>query len=416
MTSLLASPTARAVLLVPLFAAACVFSTTGTGLVDRSSGGSGTTASTTSGESSTSTSSVGGAGTGGATSTGSTVTASETGGTGGAAPLFPYAYRKKLRVTASTSALPPDYSVSFTLDHATAVAESKSLASGDDVRVYRDVNGALIELDRRLDPMSVWNTGNATVWFRTVEPIAALTEDASYWVYYGNPAANSPPQDGNKVYSIWTDFDDGSPQGNGWSLANIGDSQASTSEQGGLVTIKARTDDIWGKNDDFAFLHHAVTGDFVADSRVVSMAGQLGAWSKMGGVMIRQSLNQNSRNRLMSPVWSAMARTNSFRLNDNGSTDEKALTGKNPTPEIERVTRIGDKSRAFFSKDGVTWEEDGTEVTFGQPLIDPVLVGIPACNLDTGSDATVVVDWFRVRKLVAAEPSVTVDAEEKGPF
>ena len=132
--------------------------------------------------------------------------------------------------------------------------------------------------------------------------------------------------------------------------------------------------------------------------------------------MLRQSTGANSRNRIMSPVKSNAARTNSSRLSDGAGTKENAESGTDPTPEYERVTRIGDSSRSLRSSDGLSWSEVGTPIVFSQPLSDPVLIGIPAANLGAGASASVNVDWFRVRKLVEPEPSVIVDAEEAGPF
>lgn len=388
----------------PILAAACGFHTTGYG-PSESSGGPTTTATGAGGSAATT-------GNGGATST----TTTTTGGTGGMVPVFPYAHRRRLRVAAKAAAVPADYSIAVTIDHEMIAGDGKSQPSGDDVRIYRDESGTRVELDRMLDPASAWGAPQTMIWFRTRAPIAASTEDASYWLYYGDPSAANPPADGTQVYAIWTDFDDGAPQGNGWAFSQIGSAVGSTSETGSTLTLVVDGDDIWGKSDDFVFLHHDVSGDFVADTHVLSMAGSLGGWSKMGGVMLRQSTSAGSRNRIMSPVRSNAARTNSFRLSDGANTSEVAEPGSDPTPEYERVTRVGDRSRAFRSSDGLSWSEDGAPIVFSQPLVDPVLIGIPACNLDPGKQASVNVAWFRVRKLVEPEPSVTIDAEEPGPF
>ena len=50
--------------------------------------------------------------------------------------------------------------------------------------------------------------------------------------------------------------------------------------------------------------------------------------------------------------------------------------------------------------------------TFAQALTDPVLIGVPFACL--GGAASVEVEWFRARKLVDPEPSVTLLSEE--PF
>lgn len=381
--------------------AACAFDTSGLGLTGSSGKGGASSGASVS--------------TGGAVTAGTGGSASSASGSGGMVPVFPYAYRRRIVVQAQASPVPTDYSVAIVIDHGLLVSQTKSQPGGDDVRVYRDDAGTLTELDRRLDPVSAWGTGATQIWFRTRAPIAAAAMDPSYWVYYGNATATAPPTDGNKVYLTWSDFDDGVVEGNGWTLSPIGSATGSATEAGGTLTLTVASGDIWNQTDSFLFLHHDESGDFVADARIVSMGGSIDTWAKMGGVMLRQSTDPQSRNRIMSPVLSAKARTNSFRLTDGASTDEVSEGGSNPTPEYERVTRLGDRSRAFHSTDAQTWSEDGAEITFAQALVDPVMVGIPACTLNS-AQGTVSVDWFRARKLVAAEPSTQVLAEEAGPF
>lgn len=330
-------------------------------------------------------------------------------------PVIPYAYRRRLHIQAQASAIPSDYSIVVPLDHWSLTGQSKSLLTGNDVRIFRDDGGMLTELDRVLDPVSSWNGTSTRLWFRTTAPIEASAVDQSYWIYYGDPTAAKPPADGNRVYLIWNDFDDGVVDSGGFTLSLIGGAKGAAAEAGSALTLSVSSGDIWASSDSFVFLHHDVSGDFEADTYVTSMGGALDDWSKMGGLMIRQSTGAKSRNRIMSPVFSASARTNSYRLEDNASTAEVAIAGTNPTPEYARVTRMGNRSRAFYSADGFNWQENGTEITFSKALTDPVLIGIPACNLDSGI-GTVTVEWIRVRKLVENEPVVTVLAEESGPF
>jgi len=253
------------------------------------------------------------------------------------------------------------------------------------------------------------------LWFRTTKPLAAADVDESYWIYYGNPAATNPPADASRVYLIWNGFDDGNAESDGFTLSPIGGAQGVATEADSTLTISVSSGDTRGQSDSFVFFHHDVSGDFEADTFVTSMGGALDKWSKMGGLMIRQSIDPASRNRIMSPVFSDVARTNSYRVTDGQDTKEEYIDGVNPTPEFERITRFGNRSRAFYSSDGVAWVEDGAEVTFAQALVDPILVGIPACNMNSGT-GTVTTQWMRVRKLVENEPIVTMIGEEVGPF
>jgi hypothetical protein len=336
------------------------------------------------------------------------------GGEGGGGPVSPYAYRRPIAITTGDAGALPDYSIALQLDHSSLVINKKSLPSGNDVRIYRTNGNEFEELNRVLDPKSAWNTGATILWFRLKAEIPASTTDSSYYLFYGDPDAPMPPDDGKQVYLAWDDFT-GASLSPEWAFDLIGDATGTVTQTSGVVAIEASTGDIWGQQDNFVFLHRPVTGNFVADTLVTSVGGTSHEWGKLGGVMIRESKLASSRNRLMSPVYSAAARTNSYRLKDGNDTSEVPSGSSRTLPEIDRVTRIGDKSNAFFSSDGQIFEKLGGEITFAAPLSQTVLVGIPVCNLNENK-VTVSVDWFRVRRLVHPEPTALLLPEEPGDY
>lgn len=333
------------------------------------------------------------------------------GGSGGL-PSWPYPYRRPIAITTGAAEVPPDYSIAIQLDHASLVQSNKSLPNGDDVRIYHESGGVFEELHRRLDPTSAWNTGTTTLWFRLKAGIPASATSTRYFLFYGDPAAPVPKVDGSEVYLFWDDFTSPSLDPD-WTLLPIGGATGMASLTGVAVAITAMTGDIWGTADSFVFLYRTVTGDFMADAVVTAVAGESGPSGKLGGVMIRESEESNSRHRLMSPVYSAKARTNSYRLQDGGSTSEQIVSGSLNVPEIDHVTRIGDRSSAFFTTAGQAFKELGDEITVPAPLPTKVLVGIPVANVSVGS-VTVTVDWFRIRRLVDPEPKASLLPEEDG--
>jgi type II secretory pathway pseudopilin PulG len=120
-------------------------------------------------------------------------------------------YRRQITVTAVT-ALPAGYAVSVTVNHAALVSASKSLASGNDVRV-RYWNGTeMIELDRVLDPLSTWDSAATRIWFRLQAALGAGGSSGNYYLYYGNLTAPAPPANGDNVF---LDYEDGGTLG-GW--------------------------------------------------------------------------------------------------------------------------------------------------------------------------------------------------------
>lgn len=98
-------------------------------------------------------------------------------------------FRRRIDVTGGSVAAPDGYTTPLTFDHAAMVAAGQSLASGDDIRIWRHDGASWAELDRVLDDGSSWNAADTTVWFRTREPIGAGAT-VSYWLYAGD---RTPP-------------------------------------------------------------------------------------------------------------------------------------------------------------------------------------------------------------------------------
>ncbi len=117
-------------------------------------------------------------------------------------------FRQRIDVATSTAAAPDAYTVPLTLDHAALVASGLARADGDDVRVLRWDGSTWTELDRVLEDGSAWDRVDTTIWFRTTDPIAADTTH-TYWLYFGDPAAGSPPADPEVVFLLTENFDAG---------------------------------------------------------------------------------------------------------------------------------------------------------------------------------------------------------------
>jgi hypothetical protein len=368
--------------------------------------------------------SAGVAGTAGSSGSGGSAGNAGTAGSGGAAGnagaagsggATLQAWRAPITITTTTASLPADYTVRVDINHLSLVTLAKSVASGDDVRILRWDGSTWTEVDRVADPSTPWNSAVTRTFFRLQAAQNASTTSSSFWVYYGPAIQGMPKDDGKQAFLRWDSFD-GSALGSEWTLAQIGAATASATVSGGRVRLQCNGDDAWGNADNIAFLYQPLSGNFVIDTYVVARGGTLDGWAKMGGVMLRQSTAAGSRNRLMSPVNGSVARTNSYRLTDEGVTVEDAIAGANPIPEWERLTRAANQSRAWYSLDGLTFVEDGTVITFGTALTDPVLVGIPLAPMNTGNQGWVEVDWFRARRSVAQAPTVTLGIEEATTF
>lgn len=136
-----------------------------------------------------------------------------------------YQLRQRIDVTAGAVDSPTGYTTSVVVDHASLVASGVSLASGNDLRLFRYDGTTWTELDRVLDSASSWNSATTTLWFRTQEQI--LTgETVSYWLYFFKPSAGSPPADPDNVWLLREGFESGlgsftdRTDGTGWYAAN----------------------------------------------------------------------------------------------------------------------------------------------------------------------------------------------------
>jgi hypothetical protein len=134
-----------------------------------------------------------------------------------------YQYRVAIKVTNNSAddELPIGYSVWLTFEHATLVSDSKSLQSGDDVRVvYWDAESEVwTELDRGVDPCTLytggtpayfspddrfdWNEATTRIWFKTQAVIAASGDDDNYYLYYGNDSPGAVMDDYSNLYDLW---------------------------------------------------------------------------------------------------------------------------------------------------------------------------------------------------------------------
>lgn len=321
-----------------------------------------------------------------------------------------YDYQRQISIVNNVaSTLGSGYSVCLTVNTTSLVSSGKMLLSGNDLRIVYWNGSSWIETDRNVIDM---NTGSTQVWFKTRADISASGSDNNNYMYYGNPSAVNPPANKSNVYDFWDDFDDASLDP-AWTFSQIGGAAGSYSESGTVVILNAtNSGDLWGTSDNFLFLSISRSYDVLVESYTSGWGGSHQTWSKMGGVQLRQSVDANSKNRIMSPVYSAVGATNSYRLSTGGSTSEQTTATQ---PRHNRLSRTRGTSRAWYSTDGTSWTELGSQISFSGELSDSVRLGIHLAGLSSSSH-WVEVDWFKVRKYVDPEPSTYTGTEERADW
>jgi hypothetical protein len=107
-----------------------------------------------------------------------------------------YTLRKKITITAGSTAIPTDYTVSFTEDTATLITKGQVRSDGNDWRIVYWNGSSWVELDRWVDDIvgDGWDSATTVTWFKTQAAIGASSADDNYYLYYGySGETQSPP-------------------------------------------------------------------------------------------------------------------------------------------------------------------------------------------------------------------------------
>jgi hypothetical protein len=191
--------------------------------------------------------------------------------------------------------------------------------------------------------------------------------------------------------SIWTDGDIGSTGTAGF--AGYG---------GGAFTVKGAGAQIFGTADAFHFAYQPLSGDGTIVARLVSIQG--GGGYAAAGVMIRETLNANSRN----------AKTAEWPLYGGIFFDERPATGGNTLdpgnltitlPYWIKMSRSGNTFSSFVSSDGVNWVQLGASHTIS--MAQSVYVGLAVTSGSTTALTTATFDNVSVNSAAAPAPLIT---------
>lgn len=110
-------------------------------------------------------------------------------------------------ISPASEALPQDYAVRYSFDHAAAVAEGLSKADGSDVKlVYRDKDCSFQEVGYALHPHTTWNSQSTEIWFRLLRPTAASSIEKRYYLYFGDPNASNSALSFDEMTDYYENF------------------------------------------------------------------------------------------------------------------------------------------------------------------------------------------------------------------
>jgi hypothetical protein len=141
----------------------------------------------------------------------------------------------------------------------------------------------------------------------------------------------------------------------GWRSQNIGITGGGTDVNDGTWTINGAGDDVWGWWDRFHYAYLPLIGDGEICTRVVDNGTGSNNWSK-GGVMIRETLADNSKHAMMiitggeggGMAFQCRPETGGASFSSHGHSFASP-------PYWVKLVREGNTITGYSSEDGVTW-------------------------------------------------------------
>jgi len=155
-----------------------------------------------------------------------------------------------------------------------------------------------------------------------------------------------------------------------------------------VYVIRASGADIAGSQDAFHFAYLAAAGDCEIQARVMDLAN---APSAKAGVMIRESLNPDSRYAMM--VYTAGNSTQFQRRSATGGSTTTGSTGTATAPYWLRLVRSGTTFTAYRSSTGASWS---TVTSTTISMNTNVLVGLAVTSRNNSALTTARFDQVTV--------------------
>ena len=178
-----------------------------------------------------------------------------------------------------------------------------------------------------------------------------------------------------------------------WRSADIGDANPTggfIDLAGDAYSITADGDDIWSQADAFHYAYQPISGDGQLTVRVTDITGpSTNEWRK-AGVMIRETLDDDSPHAFMTATAGGGGGV-AFQWRPSAGEDSHSShtrTGITP-PVCLRIVRIGDTFRGYLLQNG-RWVREGEPVTI--PMGENVYIGMALTSHSDGQLATATFD------------------------
>lgn len=171
----------------------------------------------------------------------------------------------------------------------------------------------------------------------------------------------------------------------------------SASSNAGVYTIVASGDDIWNQADAFNYLYMPISGDFILQARVTSLAND-NQWAK-AGIMLRNDLSAAAANEmvLMNAVW-----LTDVQWRAAATQSATSVSGiSNSFPFWLQLARSGTVITGSVSLNGVSWTPVATE---GPSIGSSAYLGLAVTSHDDTTTTTATFDNVRFQAVPPVDP------------
>jgi endonuclease/exonuclease/phosphatase family metal-dependent hydrolase/regulation of enolase protein 1 (concanavalin A-like superfamily) len=185
----------------------------------------------------------------------------------------------------------------------------------------------------------------------------------------------------------------------GWSTKDVGAvaTVGVATSVNNVFTVAGSGSDVWGAADEFRFVYTQLTGDGSIVTKV-SALDNVNAWVK-AGVMMRETLNANSRHAFM--LVSAAKGLAFQRRTATAGESSSTAGGAGTSPYFVRLSRTGSTFKAEKSIDGVTWTTVGSQSI---TMASSIYVGLAVSSHVDGVLANATFEHTTVQMPVIADP------------
>jgi hypothetical protein len=196
-----------------------------------------------------------------------------------------------------------------------------------------------------------------------------------------------------------------------WITGDIGNAgtRGHASHLDGTFTVKGAGADIWGAADAFRFVYQDLSADGEIVARVSSMANTH-AWAK-AGVMIRAGAGASAMHAMV-----VQTPGNGVAFQWRPTTGGSSLSVQVPNVPIGswvKLSRSGNSFSAFYSLDGISWIQIGSNVTINMPA--DVQAGLAVTSRNTGAVCTATLSHVSVMQSTAPEVLEAVYHYDQSP-